>query len=206
VSDASLFSSWLERAPYLLLQFLFGGLFSALFILYFQSSSHLAAMLWSLGLGGLLVANEFIDGKYSRFTLTWALFGLCAMLLFNFLLPFMPESAPVLARLGVFRQGASRCLGSHIPSPRLTLPTTNRNGQKDPPPMLFLLLIQASPPTKCFFIGGMRAPGAPPPPPSASASGLHSMPPISSANISSANASGAQLDHVPSGRVRFNCT
>ncbi|MDP2002499.1 MAG: hypothetical protein Q8J86_06165, partial [Desulfurivibrionaceae bacterium] len=52
VSDASLFSSWLERAPYLLLQFLFGGLFSALFILYFQSSSHLAAMLWSLGLGG----------------------------------------------------------------------------------------------------------------------------------------------------------
>ena len=88
----SFLSSWWDRAPYLLLQFLFGGLFSALFILYFQSSSHLAAMLWSLGLGGLLVANEFIDGKYSRFTLTWALFGLCAMLLFNFLLPFMVGS------------------------------------------------------------------------------------------------------------------
>jgi hypothetical protein len=83
---------WWERAPFLLLQFLFGGLFSALFILYFKSSSHLTAVLWSLGLGGLLVANEFIDDKYHRFTLTWALFGLCAMLLFNFLLPFMVGS------------------------------------------------------------------------------------------------------------------
>lgn len=88
----SFLSPWLERAPYLLLQFLFGGLFSALFILYFQSSSHLAAVLWSLGLGGLLVANEFIDDKYHRFTITWALFGLCAMLLFNFLLPFLVGS------------------------------------------------------------------------------------------------------------------
>lgn len=85
-------SVWWERAPYLLLQFLFGGLFSALFILYFQSSSHLTAMLWSLGLGVLLIANEFIDDKYHRFTLTWALFGLCAMLLFNFLLPHMVGS------------------------------------------------------------------------------------------------------------------
>jgi hypothetical protein len=88
-ASASLRSIWLERAPYLLLQFLFGGLFSVLFILYFQSSSHLGAVVWSLGLGALLIANEFIDDKYSRFTLTWALFGLSAMLLFNFLLPVM---------------------------------------------------------------------------------------------------------------------
>lgn len=92
VPVASFLSSWWERAPYLLLQFLFGGLFSALFIFYFKSSSHLTAVLWSLGLGGLLVANEFINDKYHRFTLTWALFGLCAMLLFNFLLPFMVGS------------------------------------------------------------------------------------------------------------------
>jgi hypothetical protein len=90
--STSFLSSWWDRAPYLLLQFLFGGLFSALFILYFKSSSHLAAMLWSLGLGGLLVVNEFIGDKYHRFTLTWALFGLCAMLLFNFLLPFLAGS------------------------------------------------------------------------------------------------------------------
>lgn len=92
VSPGSFLSTWWERAPYLLLQFLFGGLFSALFLLYFQSSSHLTAVLWSLGLGGLLIANEFIDDKYHRFTLTWALFGLCAMLLFNFLLPFLVGS------------------------------------------------------------------------------------------------------------------
>ncbi|OGQ97944.1 MAG: hypothetical protein A2505_08195 [Deltaproteobacteria bacterium RIFOXYD12_FULL_55_16] len=91
-SPASFLSPWLERAPFLLLQFLFGGLFSSLFILYFKSSSHLAAVLWSLGLGGLLVANEFLDDKYHRFTLTWALFGLCAMLLFNFLLPYLAGS------------------------------------------------------------------------------------------------------------------
>ncbi|MCX5865666.1 MAG: DUF2914 domain-containing protein [Deltaproteobacteria bacterium] len=80
------------RAPYLLLQFLFGGLFCKLFVLYFISSSHLSAVLWSLGLGCLLIINEFIEDKYHRFTLTWALFGLCAMLLFNFLLPFLVGS------------------------------------------------------------------------------------------------------------------
>ena len=89
----SLFRSiWWERAPHLLIQFLFGGLFSVLFILYFKSSSHLTATLWSLGLGVLLVANEFIHDSYHRFTLTWALFGLCAILVFNFLLPYMVGS------------------------------------------------------------------------------------------------------------------
>ncbi len=74
---------------YFLLQFLFGSLFSALFILYFKSSSHWLAWLTSLMLGVLLVANEFLESEYKRFTLSWALFGLCAMLLFNFALPFM---------------------------------------------------------------------------------------------------------------------
>lgn len=81
-----------EKGPYLLLQFLFGGLFSALFIFYFKSSSHLMAYVWALGLGGLLVANEFLDDRYRRFTLTWALFGLCAMLLLNFVLPHLAGS------------------------------------------------------------------------------------------------------------------
>lgn len=78
---------WRESGPYLLLQFCFGGLFSALFIFYFKSSSHFLAGLWVLGLGVLLVANEFLEDRYRRFTLTWALFGLCAMLLLNFVLP-----------------------------------------------------------------------------------------------------------------------
>lgn len=75
--------------PYLLLQFLFGSLLSALFILYFMSASHGLAWLTTLFLGVLLVANEFLESEYRRFTLSWALFGLCAMLLFNFALPFL---------------------------------------------------------------------------------------------------------------------
>jgi len=83
---------WQASGPYLLLQFCFGGLFSALFIFYFKSSSHFLAILWALGLGGLLIANEFLDDRYRRFTLTWALFGLCAMLLLNFVVPHVVGS------------------------------------------------------------------------------------------------------------------
>ena len=83
---------WRESGPYLLLQFFFGGLFSALFIFYFKSSSHFLAFLWVLGLGALLVANEFLEDRYRRFTLTWALFGLCAMLLLNFVVPHVVGS------------------------------------------------------------------------------------------------------------------
>jgi hypothetical protein len=83
---------WRESGPYFLLQFLFGGLFSALFIFYFKSSGYLLATLWALGLGVLLVANEFLDDRYRRFTLTWALFGLCAMLLLNFVVPHLVGS------------------------------------------------------------------------------------------------------------------
>jgi len=84
------------RLPYFLLQFLFGSLFSALFILYFKSSSHWLAWFTSLVLAVLLVANEFLESEYKRFTLSWALFGLCAMLLFNFALPFLLGSIHAL--------------------------------------------------------------------------------------------------------------
>ena len=78
--------SW--QAPYLLLQFFFGGIFSALFILYFKSAGHLGSWLMAAFLGFLLIGNEFA-GKHlgTRFTLTWALFALNAILLFNFVLP-----------------------------------------------------------------------------------------------------------------------
>ena len=86
-------SGWRDRvlwqAPYLALQFFFGGIFSALFILYFKSSGHLGAWLVALVLGGLLVANEFVGDRYGRrFTLTWALFAINAILLANFALPY----------------------------------------------------------------------------------------------------------------------
>lgn len=80
---------WTTRLPYLAIQFLFGSLFSALFILYFKSSSHITAIIWSVGLGGLLVANEYLEEAYRRLTLTWTLFGFCAILLLNFVVPFV---------------------------------------------------------------------------------------------------------------------
>lgn len=80
---------WLTwQTPFLLLQFLFGGIFSALFILYFKSSGHLGTWLTTAALGALLVGNEFAGKRYGRhFTLIWALLALNAILLFNFALP-----------------------------------------------------------------------------------------------------------------------
>lgn len=79
---------WLrEEGPIFFLQFCFGSQFSALFILYFLSTSYLPGFLVALALLSLLVANEFLEGQYHRFTLTWALFGTCAILFLNFALP-----------------------------------------------------------------------------------------------------------------------
>jgi len=76
------------QAPYLLLQFFFGGIFSALFILYFKSSGHLGTWLTATILGALLVGNEFAGRRYGQyFTLIWTLFALNAILFFNFALP-----------------------------------------------------------------------------------------------------------------------
>lgn len=81
--------AWLRgQTPNLALPFFFGGIFSAMFILYFKSSGHFGAFILAGALGSLLVANEFIGHQYGqRFTLTWALFALVAMLLLNFALP-----------------------------------------------------------------------------------------------------------------------
>lgn len=77
-----------RQAPYLMLQFFFGSIFSALFILYFKSAGHLGTWLTATLLGLLLVGNEFARRSYSRhFTLIWALLAFNAILLFNFALP-----------------------------------------------------------------------------------------------------------------------
>lgn len=81
---------WLHyHGPYLAVQFFFGSLFSALFILYSKSAGHLGSFALSFALGALLVANEFLARHYRyRYTLNWAFFGLTAMLLLNFVLPY----------------------------------------------------------------------------------------------------------------------
>lgn len=106
------------QAPYLLVQFFFGGIFSALFILYFKSASHLGAWIMALILGMLLVGNEFMGARYGRrFTLTWGLFGLNAILLLNFVLPHLVGSLhPVWFHLSTVL-GASLAHGLHRLAP-----------------------------------------------------------------------------------------
>ncbi len=83
-------SGWaVHDVPYWVLQFLFGSLLSALFILYFKSSSDGLAWVVTLVLGVLLVANEFMESEYRRFSLCWSMFGLCSILWCNFALPFV---------------------------------------------------------------------------------------------------------------------
>lgn len=74
------------------LQFFFGGIFSALFIFYFLSSSSLSGYLIVLGLAAVLIGNEFLESRYSELTLSWALFALCAIMFFNFALAHLFRS------------------------------------------------------------------------------------------------------------------
>ena len=81
-----------DDGPAFALQFLFGSIFSALVICYFLSSSYLPGFLLVSSLVALLVLNEFLESHYHRFTLTWTLFGVCAILVFNFTLPHLVHS------------------------------------------------------------------------------------------------------------------
>ena len=74
------------------LQFFFGGMFSALFIFYFLSSSDLPGYLIVLGLAGLLIGNEFVHSRYSELTLAWAMFTMSAAMFFNFALAHLFRS------------------------------------------------------------------------------------------------------------------
>jgi hypothetical protein len=74
------------------LQFFFGGIFSALFIFYFLSSSGLAGWLVVLGLAALLIGNEFLGSAYGELTLSWAFFTLSATMFLNFALAHLFRS------------------------------------------------------------------------------------------------------------------
>ncbi|GEM_PF-152025 len=85
--------TWLRQdGPAFFLQFIFGNLFSSLTVLYFLSSSYLPGFLLVLGLVALLILNEFLESQYHRFTITWTLFGVCAILFLNFALPHVVGS------------------------------------------------------------------------------------------------------------------
>jgi hypothetical protein len=86
-----------EEGPTMALQFFFGGMFSALVIFYFLSSSYLPGFAVVGLLTVLLGLNEFLEGHYRRrFTLTWTLFCLCAILFLNFALPHLFHSVSAI--------------------------------------------------------------------------------------------------------------
>jgi hypothetical protein len=76
----------------LVLQFLFGGIFSALVVLYFMSSGAILSFVVVLGLAGMLVTNEFLGERYHRLSVSWAVFGVCGVMLLNFVLPHIMRS------------------------------------------------------------------------------------------------------------------
>jgi hypothetical protein len=74
------------------LQFFFGGMFSALFIFYFLSSSGLGGYLVVLALAALLIGNEFLESRYGELTLSWTLYTVSAVMFFNFALAHLFRS------------------------------------------------------------------------------------------------------------------
>lgn len=74
------------------LQFFFGGIFSALFIFYFLSSSDLPGYLVVGVLAALLIGNEFLESRYSELTLSWVFFTMSAAMFFNFALAHLFRS------------------------------------------------------------------------------------------------------------------
>jgi len=77
------------------LQFFFGGIFSALFIFYFLSSSGIAEYAVVIGLAALLIGNEFLESRYNELTLSWTFFTMCAAMFFNFALAHLFRSISV---------------------------------------------------------------------------------------------------------------
>jgi hypothetical protein len=77
------------------LQFFFGGIFSALFIFYFLSASGLPELTVVLLLAATLIGNEFLESAYSELTLSWAFFTLSGVMFFNFALAHLFRSISV---------------------------------------------------------------------------------------------------------------
>jgi hypothetical protein len=75
-----------------LIQFLFGGLFSALVVFYFKSSGSLYTFLVVIFLALMLVSNEFIGKRYQSRILTWTMFAACGTMYLNFLIPHVVHS------------------------------------------------------------------------------------------------------------------
>ncbi len=113
----------------LLVQFFFGGLFSALVVLYFKSSGGIVTFCFVILLVLLLVANEFLEKRYESHQLSWTLFTICGIMLLNFLLPhlfhsvhpgwfFLSTFIGLAAVIGLRRLLAAEIKEVHLPGNR----------------------------------------------------------------------------------------
>lgn len=82
---------WKERLTWAL-QFLFGGMFSALVVCYFKSSGSIASFILVILLAILLVGNEFLKKHYESFGLNLALFCILGTMFMNFTIPHLVHS------------------------------------------------------------------------------------------------------------------
>ncbi len=71
------------------LQFFLGGLFSAYAIFYFQSASFSTTAIFLGIIIGVLVANEFLQSRYSSLRMLISLFALVTLSFFTFFLPVL---------------------------------------------------------------------------------------------------------------------
>ncbi len=76
----------------LLLQFLFGGLFSSFVVFYFRSASLDRSWLFLMLLAGLLVGNEFIKNRLYNIRLQFAIYYLAVYSFFVFFIPVLVKS------------------------------------------------------------------------------------------------------------------
>lgn len=79
---------WQGRFTYAV-QFCFGSLFSALVVCYFKSSATIGAFCLVAILAAFLVANEFLQKRYSMFGFSLAMLGLLGTMYLNFLIPHL---------------------------------------------------------------------------------------------------------------------
>ena len=73
-------------------QLFLGALFSAMVVLYFQSSGQFFSILFVLGLFVAQVANEFLHKDERQRRLVWAIYAVSVVMLLNFLIPHLVKS------------------------------------------------------------------------------------------------------------------
>lgn len=73
-------------------QFLLGGMFSALVVLYFKSAAGWYSFLFILILIGAMIWNEFFHKRETQRELIWGVYSICLIMTLNFIFPYVMKS------------------------------------------------------------------------------------------------------------------